>query len=236
MMWKGQDADYTGNPLYNITFEEILPHSKNVDRTLADLGLDDFFRFCIGKKAYLPNSGMDDPAFRQRFMQRLSFGKLAVYYVRHPAVAYRTMRRTLSEAGQQHAFGNFDISTGYPPSTESKAFAFWSDVKRHFFFHHGSSFLFTFLGLVTLFGVLLWFECKSLPKGALPAGFCLMGAAFTELGLSTLCDSMDITRHSMIFFALFDMVALACAYLAIRSGLKRINGWRFGSSENGVPA
>jgi len=43
----------------------------------------------------------------------------------------------------------------------------------------------------------------------------LIGVAATELCLSTLCDSMDLTRHSLVFFALFDMIVLACAYLAL---------------------
>ncbi len=240
MMWKAQPADYASNPLYNVTFEEILPHSTNVERTLTDLGLDDSYRFCIGKKAYSSGSGLDDeahhPHFRQNFMQRLSFGRLAVFYARHPAVAYRTMLDALSEGGRQHAFGNFDVSYGYPWSYESRAFAFWSDLKRHFFYHHGAAFLFSFLALVFLFGGLLFLARRRLPGAALPAGFCLIGAAVTELCLSTLCDSMDITRHSMLFYALFDMIALACAFLALSSTLPEtirrtlaVIGPRFGS-------
>jgi len=225
MMWKAQPADYASYPLYNVVFEEILPHSKDAGRTLVDLGLDDSYRSCIGKKAYLADSGMFEPGFHQRFVQRLSFGKLAVFYARHPAVTYRTMLDSLSEAGKQHAFGNFDLSTGYPPFTESRAFASWSDVKRHFFFQHGPSFLFSFLALAILSSILLWLERKSLPRGALPAGFCLIGVGLTELCLSTLCDSMDLTRHGLLFFALFDMIALAFAYLALSAVLRRTN-WR----------
>jgi hypothetical protein len=215
MLWKAQPADYTGYPLYNVTFEEILPHSKNVERTLAELGLDDSYRFCIGMKAYLPNSGMDDAEFRRRFMQRLSFGKLAVFYVKRPATAYRTMRHGLSEAGREHAFGNFDMSTGYPRLTESRAFALWSDVKNHFFFHRGPVFLFTFLALVALFGLLLGLDRKRLPRGTWMGGLCLMGATFMEMATATMCDSMDIARHSLIFLVLFDMIVLACVYLII---------------------
>lgn len=186
MLWKAQPADYTSYPLFNVTFEEILPHA-----------------------------GMDEPAFRARFMQRLSFGRLALYYARHPSVAYRTMTDALSKSGRQHDFGNFDISTGCPPSTQSRSFALWSDVKRHFFYHHGDVFLFTYVGLAAWFGILLGLERKRLPEGAWIGGACLIGAAFLEMATSTLCDSMDITRHSMIFFVLFDMIALACVYLTI---------------------
>jgi hypothetical protein len=213
MLWKAQPADYASYPLYNVTFEEILPHSKNVAGDLAELGLDESYRRYIGLNAYRPNSGMDDEAFRRSFMQRLSFGRLAAFYLRRPATAYRTMRHALSEAGQQQASGNFDISAGYPPLTESRAFALWSNVKRHFFFQHGPVFLFTFLAFAALFGLLLGLDRKRLPPAAWLGGLCLSGAAFMELGTTTLCDSMDITRHSTIFFVLFDMIALACAYL-----------------------
>jgi hypothetical protein len=216
MLWKAQPADYAGYPLYNVTFEEILPHSKNVTGALAGLGLDESYRRYMGLNAYQPNSGMDDEAFRRSFMQRLSFGRLAAFYVMRPAVAYSVMRHALSEAGRQHDFGNFDIGTGYPPLTESRAFALWSDVKRRFFYRHGPVFLFTFLALAALLGLLLGLDRKRLPRGAWLGGLCLTAAAFMELGTSTLCDSMDITRHSTIFFVLFDMIALACAYLIMR--------------------
>ncbi len=221
MLWKAQPADYTSDALYNVTFEEILPHSKNVTRTLADLGLDDSYRFCINKKSFLPGSGMDDPAFRKRFMQRLSFNKLALFYVRHPAVTYKTMRDALSKAGAQRDFGNFDLSTGYPRYTESRAFALWSGLKRRLFFQRGPRFLFTFLALAALLCMLYRLQRDRLSKGALAAVVCLIGAAFTELGITTLCDSMDIARHSLIFFALFDMIALACAFLALRAVSRR---------------
>jgi len=213
MVWKAQPPDYSLKPLYSVTFEEILPHSRDPGATLAQLGLDDSYRFCIGKKAFVPGSGIDDPAFVQRFSRQFSFGKLAGFYVRHPSVAYRTMRHALSEAGRQHAFGNFDLSTGLPPSTETRAFAEWSDIKSHFFKGRGSVFLFTFLTLATLLCALLAIERHRLPAGTVAAGLGLIAAAITEMCVSMLCDSMDITRHAMIFFALFDMIVLACVYL-----------------------
>jgi len=236
MMWKAQPADYSSYPLYNIAFGEILPHSTNVGRTLADLGLDDSYRSCIGKNAFQPDSGMFDPAFQRRFIERLSYGKLAVFYTRHPAVAYQTLLDGLSEAGAQIPFGYFDVSTGYPPYTESRAFAWWSDVKRCCFYHHGSAFLFTFLALVTLLGVLLWRRRERLPGAALPAACCLAGAALTEMCLATLCDSTDTTRHGTIFLALFDMIALACVYVAISSVFPRLISKTLAGSGPGVSA
>jgi hypothetical protein len=60
---------------------------------------------------------------------------------------------------------------------------------------------------------LLGLERKRLPREVWLGGVSLVGAAFMELGISTLCGSMDIKRRCMIFFALFDMIVLACVYL-----------------------
>lgn len=216
MFWKAQPEEYAALSLYNVTFYEILPHSKDVGRTLAELGLDDSYRFCIGKTVYDPGSGMWEPGFRERFTGRYSFGKLAAFYVKHPNVAYRTLRDELTDAAEQHGFGNFDVSAGYGRETESQAFAGWTELRRRVF-ARGSVFFFTLVALSALLCALLWLERGSLPAGAGPGGLCLIAAAWTEMCLATLCDARDTGRHAMLFLALFDMAALACAYLALRA-------------------
>jgi hypothetical protein len=108
--------------------------------------------------------------------------------------------------------------------TESRAFALWSDVKNHFFYHHGAVFLFTYLALVALFGLLLGLDRKRLPRGAWLGGLCLIGASFMEMGIATMCDYMDIARHSLIFLVLFDMIVLSCVYMIMGhvASLRRI--------------
>lgn len=193
---------------------QILPHSGNVEGTLKSLGLDDSYRPLIGKTAFSPDSRTDDPAFRQEFDRRISVLKLAEFYAANPRDAYEALRDSLSEAGRQRLFGNFDIATGYAPFAESKAFAYWSNFKQRLFFHHGSRFLFAFLGLSAILSALLWLRRKELSIPALAAGFTLVGMAFTELAISSLLDAQDIARHHLIFFALFDMILISTVYLA----------------------
>ncbi len=221
MLWKGAPPDYASPALYNVTFIQILPHSRNVDRTLRALGLDDSYRPLIGKNAYWPDSRMGDPVFQREFDKRISVLKLALFYVAHPRDTYETMRDSLNEAGRQRLFGNFDIAAGYGPFAESKAFAYWSNFKQRLFYQHGSRFFFSFLGLSAILTVLLWVRRKGLSAPALAAGFTLIGMAFTELAISSLFDAADIARHHLIFFALFDLMVITTVYLAISS-----NGWR----------
>jgi hypothetical protein len=146
---------------------------------------------------------------------------MVLFYGTHPRDAYEALRDSLDEAGRQRLFGNFDIAAGYGPFAESKAFAYWSNVKQRLFFHHGPRFLFVFVGVPAIFSALLWIGRKELPAAVLPAGFTLIGMAFTELAISSLFDAMDIVRHHLIFFALFDMIVIATVYLAISA-----SGWR----------
>jgi len=215
MIWKAQPADYASDAIYNVVFEKVVPHSHDPDRTLRQLNLDESYRRCIGMKSYLPGSGMQDPEFRARFMQRISLGKLAVFYLKRPDIAWRTMTDALAEAGKQRLFGSFALSTGNPPFTRSHAFALWSDAKAALFFTRGKRFFFVYLALLWLMAALLFLHRRGLAERAWLAGLCLAGGATMELCVSTLCDSMDIERHVTIFLVLFDLVLLTCIWLVL---------------------
>jgi hypothetical protein len=215
MIWKAQPADYASDAIYNVVFEKIVPHSKDPDRTMRELNLDESYRRCIGLKAYLPHSGMEDRAFRADFMRRISLGKLALFYLKRPNIAWRTMTDALAEAGKQHLFGSFALSNGGPPFARSHAFALWSDAKAALFFKQGKRFFFAYLTLLWLMIALLFLHRRELPKRVWLAGLCLAGGATMELGVSTLCDSMDIERHATIFLVLFDLILLTFIWLAL---------------------
>lgn len=218
IIWKGVPRDYAGAALYNVVFLQLLPHSKNVERTLSDLGLDDSYRPLIGKNAFYPDSRMDDPVFQAAFNKRVSLPRLAAFYVTHPRDTYEALRDSLGEAGRQQLSGNFDISVGYPPLTESQAFAFWSGFKRRLFFHHGSRLLFAFLAVAAALSALLWVNRKTFSPGAVPAGFALLAMALTGLMIASLLDKADIARHHSIFFVLFDMMIITTVYIGLHAG------------------
>ena len=226
MIRKAQPTDYTSFAIYNVVFDRILPHESDAGRTLRDLGLDDSYLPNIGTKAYMPHSAMDDPAFRSRFMQRLPLSRLAFFYLRRPAILYRTLTAGLSDAGDQQSMGNFDIASGYPSMARSRAFALWSETKRALFFHHGGRFLAAFLILVALLSALLVLERRVLPPTVLLAGAGLIAGATMEMAIATLCDSMDAARHCMIFLLLFDTTLVVCACLIFHAIHNRNRGPR----------
>ena len=165
---------------------------------------------------------MDDASFVERFRSRISYGRLAWFYLTHPRDAYTALRISLNEAGTQRPnLGNFDVHTGYPRFHASRAFAFWSDLKRWAFNKRGSRYLFTFIGLSALVGILLAAQRRSLPTGSVVGGIVLVGMAFTAMFVASLADAVDVPRHHLLFYVLSDMLVVLMVHLSVRALLAR---------------
>jgi hypothetical protein len=217
---KSAPVEYPSRGVFTMAFYQILPYSKNQDRTIRDLGLDDSYRRYVGMHSFSRGSPMWDAAFVEQFRRRISYGSLAWFYVTHPGDAYMAMRRSLNEAGIQRPYlGNFDVHTGYPRFQESHAFAFWSGVKRRAFDQKGPRFFFTFLGLAAAVAVLLAAQRRTLRRGAVTGGVVLIGMAFTALCVASLADAVDVPRHHLMFYVLFDMLLVLLVHLSVGAWL-----------------
>jgi hypothetical protein len=216
-LWKSAPPENALGNVYDVVFYRVLPNARNVDRALAELGLDSSWRPYIGKHQYSPGSRMDDPKFVHAFGRKTSMGRLAFYFLTHPRDAYVAMRQSLDRAGRRRPWlGNFDPSAGLPAFAESRSFCFWSDWNRSWFQHRGSRFFDCFIGLAAAASALLAAQRRRLPAGALAGGFALVGMAFSELAVSSLADALDEPRHHFLFFTLVDMLVILTVWLAIR--------------------
>ena len=201
--------EYSLRGCFTMVFYQILPHAKNPDRTAADLGLGSSYRQYIGLHSFSAGSPMDDPRFRAEFSRTISYGTLAWFFLSHPRDTYTALRNSLDDAGRQRPIlGNFDVKAGLPPLAESQSFALWSGLKRRLFEHHGSRFLFCSLGVGTAVGVLLFCERRRLDRGAFWGGYALIGMMATELAISSLADAVDVARHHLLFYAIFDLLLI----------------------------
>ncbi len=221
-VWIGKSAppDYAPRGVFTMAFYRILPHSKNVDQTIRALGLDESYRRYIGMHSFAEGSPMEDAAFVARFRSRISYRGLLWFYLTHPRDAYTALRFSLNEAGiQRPNLGNFDIHTGYPRFQASRAFSFWSDLKKLAFNMKGSRYLFAFLGLAAIVGTLLAAQRRSLGPGAVAGGVALIGMAFTAMCVASLADAVDVPRHHLLFYVLFDMLVVLMVHLSVRAGL-----------------
>jgi hypothetical protein len=207
--------DYSATTTFNVIFKGTLPYSSHPDRDLAELGLDSSYRRCIGLSAFSAGSPLADQAFVRSFMARTSYRKLAFFYLRHPAAGWGSFLRTLDEAGRMRIpMGNFDVNSGQPPLAETRSFVAISDAKQRVFFHHGLRLFLSFVSLSALFLALLVWNGDRLPKGALAGGLVLVGMSATNLAVSAMAEVYDPTRHLLIFFAQYDLLLVATAWLA----------------------
>jgi hypothetical protein len=216
-LWKSAPPEYSTRGCFTVVFYRILPRSHNVSATLSDLGLDDSWRPYIGRHSYSQGIDLSQPAFLQAVRSRISYSTLARFFVTHPRQAWDTLCASLGEAGlQRPALGNFDRGAGVPVS-ESRAFALWSDLKSRLFLDRNGWFLTSIAGLTAALAVLLLMIRKTLPAGGLAGGFALIGMALTELGVSSFGDAIEVARHHLLFYALYDMLLIAAVYLATRA-------------------
>ena len=222
MVWMGKSSpsDYAPRGVFTMAFYRILPHSKNVGQTIAALGIDESYRRYIGMHSFAEGSPMEDAVFVERFRSRISYRSLLWFYLSHPRDAYTALRFSLDEAGiQRPNLGNFDVHTGYPRFWASRAFSFWSDLKKWAFNMRGSRYFFTFLGLATVVGALLAAQRRSLGPGAVAGGVALIGMAFTAMCVASLADAVDVPRHHLLFYVLSDMLVVSMVYLSVRAWL-----------------
>ena len=223
----GAPLSYQAKACFNVVFTQILPSSKDLPGTMAALGLDDSYRQWIGKNAYSPGSPLEDPAFYEPLLRKISYPRIGWFYFHHPADGWRALRHSLDEAGRQRpAMGNFDAGAGLPPGSESQAFAVWSGWKQHLFYARGNRFLFSFLGLAALIALLLGWQRETLSRAAVSGAVALMGMALSCTLIASLGDTFDMPRHHLVFYALFDVMVLIALWLGMRIYVAR---WDFGS-------
>jgi hypothetical protein len=206
-LWKSAPKVYPFRGCYTVVFLQVLPHSKDVDRTMADLGLEPSWKSRIGTHAYDPKARLDEPGVEQALMARLSYFKLARFFLTHPRDAYVALRDSLNEAGRQRPpMGNFDAGSGL--RGESRAFSLWSGLKQSVFHHRGGRFLACIAGLAVLVPVLLVLRRRTLLPGTIAGGMALTGMMLTELAICAFGDAVDVTRHYLLFLALFDLLVI----------------------------
>jgi hypothetical protein len=200
----GTPWGYANIQCFNIIFYDLLPHSDNVHRDLAQLGLDDSYARWSGMHTYSEGSPMTAGLeFSRVFGERTGQGHIATFYARHPAQAWRLLIAAMGEAGRQRPYlGNYDRRTGAREFQESNAFSAWSSLKRALFWHNGKLDLGYTLGLVALLCFLGWRQRMF----AAVVAFSVL--AILELLICSLGDVLDTLRHEWVFNGVTDLAAV----------------------------
>jgi hypothetical protein len=130
--WYGRHTPVTlrAAALYQVVFYEVLPHSPSPAADIAELGLDPAWMKYSGTDAFLPDTPLLDPAFRDRFLGSVGYGKIALFSLRHPGrFAERLDRASRKIWSLRPSYGNLEKSDAHPARTLTPRFAAWSRLR-----------------------------------------------------------------------------------------------------------
>lgn len=200
---------------YNLVFLAILPESRNPAADLNALGLDWRLQDYSRTGAWSPNTMY--PALEARGDIGITVTQASVlrFYLMRPTRLWRRIQATLRMAMRSRPlYGNFEPAAGYPPLTQSRAFAWWSDF--HALIPARVAKLILFLLLAPAIALIarwrrreLWLEM-----------FALLGLfTLTAFLTAIFGDAWDDVKHLFLFNLSFDAflvsgIAWAAAFAA----------------------
>lgn len=201
---------------YVAVFSELLAHSPAPERDLVELGLSPALGKYAGTHPYMPAVPFGGQELRQAFFDQIHYGKIILFYCRHPGRLWGLLDRSATFALRlRPGLGNFEQSAGYAPFARSGTFAWWSGIRR-------SLFPASLLGLLLFFGLnatgaaaLYWRQRLVKNRMYLELAGALMTMAGMQFLLVALAEgTIDPIKHMFLFSLLFDLVlAMALVWL-----------------------
>lgn len=198
-MSRASDPLYQTQPLFTTIFCKIAGSSPDPVRDLAELGLGPEYLPFRGLYVYHPKSPAGDPAWRDTFLRKTGFGKVALFYLHHPSLAARFVWQDLKE------FGGRNPDPGLFHETWP-GFGLWRHARNALFAWFPAH-------ILVLFALSLGFcaACCVSPvlRARYPAWLCFLtvvSMALLALAVATLADAADTARHLFLFYVLTDLM------------------------------
>jgi hypothetical protein len=116
-------------PRFTLVFSKVLTASVTRISDVRELGLSESDLPLIGQHAFLPYSPAFDPVWLEAFSRRCTYGRVALFWLRHPLRTLATLKGDLyDEAWQRRPFelSNFQPEAGEPPGARTARFGSWS--------------------------------------------------------------------------------------------------------------
>ena len=163
---------------------------------LKDLSLDDSYQRYVGTNAYSSDAGVQDPQVKDVFERKISYGRLAGFFAKHPVTALEIAITRLNSAGRQRPYaGNYDRRTGFPEYAQTHSFTLWSGLKNRVFGEHGGLYLLYAIALALVVPFLAMERRAGLPLGIPTAVIALTAVMLTALLVASFADALDAERH-----------------------------------------
>ncbi|CDN41493.1 Uncharacterized protein BN871_AI_00040 [Paenibacillus sp. P22] len=208
--------------LYQTVFYGILNKSPDVKGDLKALGLPEKLAGNAGSNYFQTDVPIkqDAPEMRVDFYDRMSHGKVMLYYATHPQRLIGLMERAAHQSVylKPGYLGNYEKAEGKPPGAFNDTYSGWSRFKAG---HMPNSLLFIVLFYIVYYGVCVieWLRAREGSAKMTSELLMLVGfVGFFAFLIPIMGDGLaDIEKHLFLFNAAYDIMLLAsAAWLAYR--------------------
>jgi putative flippase GtrA len=196
---------------YQSVFYGILKDSPHPEKDLEELGLDPKLAVLAGTNYFTPNTPIpqQSPELTELFYKHISHGKIAEFYVTHPARFWKKLEATASSAFTIRPLylGNYEQSAARGYRATFVSFDEWSRIKHELLPH---SFYLILAFYAFYYGVLIrrWLHSSGLSGKLLAELFMLVGViGAVSYVVPVLGDGeADLAKHLFMFNACFDLM------------------------------
>jgi hypothetical protein len=217
---------YRAQALFNLVFHQLPRHSANFSADLEELGVEPGARRFSGMHAYSPGSPAQDPRWLEDFYRSSGYGRLALFYLRHPRRALTILAADLKEHAfriRPHNLSNFRRVDGHPPGALTRRFALWSDLRANAFLLWPYHVVWWLVAAAAGAAVVLRRSISVVNRDLARICLCVVAMSGLEFGLASLADAAETYRHLLLFHGLTDVSicfggAFVAAGLAGRPG------------------
>ena len=197
--------------LFNKIFFQLGPMGAD----LRELGVRPEEMRLVGTHSYMPGSPALDRPWVNAFYARTGYGRLLVWYLRHPGGALRVLNQTLrtdAPAMRSENLSNYRREDGHPAGARTDRFAGWSGIR--------SAMLARWPYLVAVWYVVFVAGCirgrgRAGGLAHLALGVAVLGAG--EFLVAALADCLETGRHLFLFHVCTDLT-ICFAVAAVVSG------------------
>ncbi|MCM3750326.1 hypothetical protein M3223_23755 [Paenibacillus pasadenensis] len=202
--------------LYQTVFYGILNESPDVEGDLRDLGLPEKLAVNAGTNYFQSDAPIkqDSPEMKADFYDRMSHGKVLLYYATHPQRLITLLDRA-AERGvylEVTYLGNYEKGEGKPALADVYTYSGWSSFKAEYM---PRSLLFIVLFYAAFYAVCVVEWIRSRSQSVRMTAELLMLVGFIgvfSFVVPVLGDGLaDIEKHLFLYNVTFDMMLLASA-------------------------
>jgi len=211
--------------MYHSVFIGILKDSPDVEKDLAELGLNKELAVLAETRIYQRDLPIDPMGLyvREEFFGKISRTDVILFYMKHPLRYLQKLDNTakLSFYIRPDYLGNYEKAEGIKYRQMTKTFSLWSSIKGKIF---PKSLIFLVLFYLAYFAVVIrgYFKSKSLSRRFYLDIFMILGlTCISQLMIPVLGDGeTDLLKHMFFFNVCFDIMFTVSVLWVVNKAFK----------------